>query len=252
VAPPLTRRLPVLPIVAAVLVVAAVVGGGLLWLTRGGTDAVTATGSPAPGPTAPATSGGAPPPGVTAETGAAADVIPSPSASAASTASAASPSTASVAASSTANVVASLDALLDGSAAARGNVAVTATNLQSCRVPAAQAAVTFRRARDERNRLAAEATALSGTSAVGAPGVGDAVRAFISLQRSSAQADDAFADWADEVATAGCRGTARHTTNWDLANRYSGDASAAKARFVRLWNPIAARSGLDARSADAI
>jgi hypothetical protein len=143
-----------------------------------------------------------------------------------------------------------LDALLERSAAARGDVASTALALQSCQVSATSAAATFRRARDDRLELASEASAPSGSGADQA--VGDAVRAFIALQRSSAQADDAFAAWASEVATAGCSGQARHTANWDLANRYSGDATAAKIRFVALWNPIAVAHGLSERSADAI
>jgi hypothetical protein len=148
--------------------------------------------------------------------------------------------------------VQSLNALLDRSTAARGNVAATVSVLQTCRVSATQAAATFRLARDNRQGLASEATALSSSAVGESSNVGNAVRAFIALQESSAQADGAFADWADEIATAGCQGKARHTTNWNLANRYSAAASAAKAKFVKLWNPIAAEHELGSRTASGI
>jgi hypothetical protein len=249
-----SRRTPLLLIVGAVVVLAMVSAAGLLWLNRRGGDPVTAAdGAPVPAASFPASvsSAGAlapPPAGATASspatgsgdgdatTGMGADVQPP---------------TAAMSGSASTDVFGSLDALLERSAAARGDVASTAIALQSCRGSAAAAVATFRRARDDRNQLASEASALSGS--VGADQqVGDAVRAFIALQQSSAHADDAFAAWASEVATAGCSGQARHTANWDLASRYSGDATAAKARFVTLWNRIAVTHGLSERSADAI
>jgi hypothetical protein len=249
-------RIPVLPVAAAALVLVVLTTFGLLWLNSRGSAEVTASQV--------ASSRTTPSGEVAAEgtVGSAADVTPSADAGAASPSGSEPAGTVDATASDSASAgatsadvtdaAAALDTLLDESQTARGDVASTAVNLQSCRVGASQAASTFRRAGGERARLASEATAIPPTAVAAVPGGGDAVRAFIALQRASAQADEAFADWAGEVQVAGCRGQARHTANWDLANRYSGEASSAKARFVRLWNPIAARQGLQARSADAI
>jgi len=237
--------------VAAVgLLVVAITTAALLWTNRRQSGDLTATGASSPLPTSVATAA-APTQAAGAgseQGGAGTDAPASGPAVAVSTA----PTTPTASTEASTDVVGALDDLLDASAQARGNVAATAQAVQSCQGSATQAATTFRRARDNRNRLASEATALAGTPAPGVAGLGDAVRAFIALQQSSAQADGAFADWADEIAAGGCRSQARHTTDWDLANRYSADATAAKARFVRLWNPIAAPRGLRARSADAI
>jgi len=238
------RRLPVLPLIGVAAVLAVATAAGLLWADSRTGDARTTAGAPVPAVSVPASVGpadaattSAPTDGATNSTaGVGADVTPS------------GPTTTTIAA---ADVVQSLDGLLDRSVQARGNVASTAIALQSCRVPAATAEDTFRKAQDARNALAAEAAALT-AGGVADPQVGEAVRAFVSLQRSSAQADGAFAAWAADVGTAGCSGTAAHTANWDRANRLSGDASAGKARFVKLWNPIAAEHGLTGRSADAI
>jgi hypothetical protein len=238
-------RLPVLPLAAAALVLVVVTTFGLLWLNARGPARETAAQVAAPAVTA---TGATAPNGTV---GAAADVTPSAPSGAANDESAVGETSAS-ATPATADVPTALDALLDESESARGDVASTAVNLQSCRVPASQAESTFRRAGSERARLASEATALPAGAVAAVPGGGDAVRAFIALQHASAQADVAFADWAAEVATSGCHGQAPHTPDWDLANRYSGQASTAKSRFVRLWNPIAAQHDLKARSADAI
>jgi hypothetical protein len=243
-------RLPVLPLAAAALTLVVVTTFGLLWLNSRGSGELTASQI---APSVARSQAAA----VGQTEGSAADVPPSsPStdgtAGADSAVETPTPTPSASGGEAVTDVVVALDTLLDGSEAARGDVASTAVNLQSCRVPASQAASTFRRAGDERDRLASEATALPPAMVAAVPGGGDAVRAFIALQQASARADDAFADWADDVAAAGCRGQARHTSDWDLANRYSGQASSAKSRFVRLWNPIAAGRGLQSRSADAI
>jgi hypothetical protein len=236
-----------LPVVAASLALVVVATAGVLWFTSrrsssmaaGPVTSVAATPSEAAAPDG--SKGGLNGAGSAGVTGSRASVPP-----ASSTASSPESST------SGTDVVASLDALLTESVAARGDVAATVSRLQSCQVPATQAGDTFRRASESRNRLATDATVISAAAVSAVPGAGDAVRAFIALQRTSAQADDAFAAWADEVAAAGCTRHAPHTVNWRLANRLSSDASTQKARFVLIWNPLATAQGLTPRTADAI
>lgn len=246
---PRRARWPVLPLVAAGLVLVVGTTFGLLWLASRGSDDVTAAPAGQPRPASAAASAAPadlPPSSAPAGPDAAPAVASGePSDEPSPRATAAIPTTAT-------DLVTALDGLLDASTAARGDVAATAAGLQSCRVPAGRAAGVFRAAEAERNRLATEATALSVGADATLAGAGDVVRAFIALQRASAQADDAFADWADAVAAAGCRGQAQHTPDWDLANRYSADATQAKTRFVSLWNPIASAHGGRPRTADTI
>jgi hypothetical protein len=142
-----------------------------------------------------------------------------------------------------------LNGLLDESAAARTSVSATVAALQACRTPAAKAAASLRAAGKARTALATRAAALD---PAGVPRGKDAVSAFMAMQDASSAADDSFAQWADDIAVQGCRTSAPRTMNWALGNQHSGEATAAKARFVALWNPIATTSGLARRTTDGI
>jgi hypothetical protein len=71
---------------------------------------------------------------------------------------------------------------------------------------------------------------------------------------ASADADNAYAAWGDQVAGhKGChKGKARSTRKQAEGNRASGDASAAKKKAAKLWNPIARKYGLDERTASQL
>src|SRR5690606_31155632 len=137
----------------------------------------------------------------------------------------------------------------DESAAARTDVSSTVAALGVCRTGAAKAATPLRAAGKVRAGLAERGGALGGEGVPDGPRI---VAAFVTMQQASAAADDAFAAWADEVARSGCRSTAPRTANWADGNRHSGEATAAKNRFVSLWNPLATANDHRRRSTDAI
>jgi hypothetical protein len=176
-------------------------------------------------------------------TGAAGDVPPA----SASGSPSASPSPSATA--SAAEFAAAMDGLLDESAAARTNVSSTVAALQSCRTSASRAASTLRAAGKARTALATRGEALDPAGVSGGP---DIVDAFVSLQKASAAADDSFAAWADDVTRSGCRSAALHTANWAQGNQHSAEATAAKSRFVALWNKVATAQGQRTRSTDGI
>ncbi len=78
--------------------------------------------------------------------------------------------------------------------------------------------------------------------------------ALTNAWQASAQADNSYAAWGDQVAgDKGChKGRARPTRQQSKGNRASGDASAAKKNAAKLWNPIAGKYGLDERQASQL
>jgi hypothetical protein len=145
-----------------------------------------------------------------------------------------------------------MDGFIERSATARGVVARTAASLDACRISPSSAAVQFAGAGRQRTQLATEAEALPTTQVQAVPGGPGLVAAFGRLQRLSAQADQSFAAWAQDVAGAGCAGTAPHTANWATGNTLSGEATSAKRAFIALWNPLAAQQGMQARNESQI
>jgi hypothetical protein len=144
--------------------------------------------------------------------------------------------------------VASVDALIDRSESARGIVGRTATGLDACRIKPDAAAAEFTRAAGLRAGLVADAAAVPAaqTAAVG-PGAA-VVAAFQQVQQLSQKADEAFAAWAQDISSRGCGPTAIHTVNWTAGNDLSAQATAAKRKFIAVWNPVASAHGSHPRS----
>ena len=247
-APRRGRAMPIAIAVAGVVLVAAT-AGTVWWLRSRGPAEQLAAANPVSAPVRPAgssseaTSASAGPAGASGTAATAADATPGASASA-SAAPTDLPSATSVAAFATA-----LDGLLGESAAARSNVSATVAALGVCRTDPGRAATTLRSAGRARTALAERGGAVA---SAGVPGGADVVAAFVAMQRASASADDSFAAWADDVVRSGCRTSAPHTAHWAEGNQHSGEATAAKSRFVGLWNPIAAANGKPGRSTDGI
>ncbi|MEU9165016.1 hypothetical protein AB0D29_32655 [Streptomyces sp. NPDC048424] len=66
--------------------------------------------------------------------------------------------------------------------------------------------------------------------------------------QSSADADDSYAAWADDVDDDKCKdGKAKATKNASDANKSSGEATKAKESAATMWNTIAAKYGLTKR-----
>lgn len=75
---------------------------------------------------------------------------------------------------------------------------------------------------------------------------------LVTALSASHRADKAYLKWAKRFEAGGCRGATVGDPAYDEGNAASATASRAKAEFVTLWNPIARREGLSARSADEI
>ena len=144
--------------------------------------------------------------------------------------------------------VASVDALIDRSEAARGIVGRTATGLDACRIKPDVAVAEFTKAAKLRAGLVSDAAAVPAaqTAAVG-PGAA-VVAAFQQVQQLSQKADEAFAAWAQDIASRSCGPTAVHTVNWTAGNDLSAQATAAKRKFIAVWNPVASAQGSHPRS----
>lgn len=143
-----------------------------------------------------------------------------------------------------------IDALLRGSTSARDEVVAAVVHTRKC-TRIGKNIRDLRAAARQREQLVRRVRSLD----AGAIPNGKEVTA--SLRRAwnkSAEADRAFAAWAQRVGSPrGCPGGApvkgRH---YQRAVQASAAASQAKARFVRLWNPIAVEAGLPKRSEDGI
>ena len=70
------------------------------------------------------------------------------------------------------------------------------------------------------------------------------IQALTSAWQASAQADQDFAQWAQDEATQGCTPNDQSDRNYQAAAGPDNQATADKRAFVNLWNPIATRYGL--------
>lgn len=139
-----------------------------------------------------------------------------------------------------------VDRLLSASTSARDGVVTAVVQTRQCK-HIGRSIRDLRAAAGKREQLVTRLRQLD----VGAIPRGQ--QAVASLRRAwnaSARADRAFAAWAQVVgAPRGCSGGTPVTgPHYRRALRASAAASEAKARFVRLWNPIAASTGLPRRS----
>ncbi|PJE97653.1 hypothetical protein CUT44_10955 [Streptomyces carminius] len=138
-----------------------------------------------------------------------------------------------------------LDELLADSGASRSAVIRSVENIRKCE-KLKQAAADLRDAARQRNGLV---TRLDELEIDGLPDHRALADALTEAWRASAEADDHYAAWADQVAgKKGCRkGKARGTGRTAQGNRASGEATAAKKEAAGLWNPTARKYGLPER-----
>jgi hypothetical protein len=144
----------------------------------------------------------------------------------------------------------SLDKLLAQSNDSRNAVIGAVQNIKQCK-NLQQAAQNLRSAASQRQDLVKK---LGGLQTGALPQHDALTAALTKAWNASAQADNAYAAWGDQVAGhKGChKGKARPTRQQAKGNRASGDASAAKKEAAKLWNPIADKYGLDERQASQL
>ncbi|MEE1938358.1 hypothetical protein V1L54_02840 [Streptomyces sp. TRM 70361] len=138
-----------------------------------------------------------------------------------------------------------LDKLLADSGASRSAVIRSVENIRKCE-KLKQAAADLRDAARQRNDLV---TRLGELEIDELPDHRALADSLTEAWRASAEADDHYAAWADQVAgKKGCRkGRARDTGRTAQGNRASGEATAAKKEAAGLWNPTARKYGLPER-----
>ncbi|HCA86749.1 MAG TPA: hypothetical protein DEQ61_15410, partial [Streptomyces sp.] len=138
-----------------------------------------------------------------------------------------------------------LDKLLAASNDSRSSVIKAVKNIGICtNLP--QAAEDLREAAEQRNGLVTE---LGELSVDRLPDHKALTASLTSAWKASAAADSHYAGWADQVARKkGCPGgKAKATGRTAMGNQASGEATAAKKKAARLWNPIARDHGLPER-----
>ncbi|MCE7079037.1 hypothetical protein [Streptomyces sp. ST2-7A] len=142
-----------------------------------------------------------------------------------------------------------LSDLLGESVGSREAVVAAVARVEACE-KLKDAAGTLRGAAGERT---SQVMRLHGMSLDGLPEHRELSRALTEAWEASADADDRYADWAEEVRDDRrrmCRrGETRRTDNTTEAERAGAEATAAKERAAELWNPIAREYGLPERTA---
>lgn len=143
-----------------------------------------------------------------------------------------------------------IDALLRDSISARDEVVAAVVHTRKC-------ARIDRNVRDLRAGARKRERLVRRLGTLDVSAIPNGTKLISALRRAwnrSAEADRAFAAWARQVGQpGGCSGgTPVKGPKYRHAVEASAAASQAKARFVRLWNPIAAKTGLPERSKDGI
>lgn len=137
-----------------------------------------------------------------------------------------------------------LDTLLNAAGAARGKVGTAVGQLQACQMDPATAAQDLQSAINVREQVLNQLLTLN-TSAL-PPAL---VAGLHNAEQLSVQADESYQSWAATLEGSDCTGSADLTSDFQAADSYSQQATAAKTDFVNQWNPIAAKYGLATRQA---
>jgi hypothetical protein len=141
-----------------------------------------------------------------------------------------------------------LDRLLYSSRTSRGKLNAAIGAVQGC----SDLAGSVQRIREAAQERTAEKAGLSRLDLTALDGY-EAGRADLGQALSaSAAADAAFADWAEERRSNGCRTTPAVDRYWRAGRDHSARATAKKNDFLGFWNPVAVRYGLSRRVATDI
>jgi len=133
-----------------------------------------------------------------------------------------------------------LAGLLAQSGSDRGAVIDAVVSVEGCNaLPADEQ--TFSRAAANRRTLLSKLGSLPGRSALSAAMVTDLTGAW----QASAQADSDLAKWAGDEISGGChKGKTQNDPNLKASLGPDGQATTDKQAFIGLWNPLAAKFGL--------
>ena len=136
-----------------------------------------------------------------------------------------------------------LDALLTDSRGSRSGLGPALNQLRSC-TDTAPALETVRRVTDARREQVVQVKALD----TGALDGGDTVKVRLTeALTASFNADEAFLAWATRQNT-DCDTAWSSDKDYQRGLAFSGEATAAKRSFLKLWNPLAQNYGLPKRA----
>jgi hypothetical protein len=134
----------------------------------------------------------------------------------------------------------SLSALLSQSAADHSSIVNAVSDVSHCGPNLSQDAQTFQNAATSRQNLLSQLANLPDRSALPGP----LLQALTNAWQASVQADQDFAQWAQDEASQTCVPNDQSDPGYQAATGPDNQATADKKAFVSLWNPIAAQYGL--------
>jgi hypothetical protein len=134
----------------------------------------------------------------------------------------------------------SLSALLAQSVTDRSSIVNAVSDVSGCGPSLGQDAQTFQNAATSRQNLLSQLADLPDRSALPAP----TLQALTSAWQASVQADQDFAQWAQDEASRGCVPNDHSDPGYQAAAGPDGQATTDKKTFVSGWDPIAAQYGL--------
>lgn len=130
--------------------------------------------------------------------------------------------------------------LLAQSVKDRAAVVAAVSDVSQCGPNLNQDVQTFESAATSRQRLLTQLTSLPGRGSL----PGQVLQALTGAWQASAQADQDFAQWAQDEASGGCTQNDHSDSNYQAAVGPDDRATASKKRFASQWDPIAAQYGL--------
>jgi hypothetical protein len=152
------------------------------------------------------------------------------------------PTAATTAPSSQQQAAEGLAALLAQSVKDRGAVVNAVSDVNQCGPSLSQDPQAFQNAATSRQDLLSRLAALPGRSSL----PGQMLQALASAWQASVEADQDYAQWAQDELSRGCTRNDHSDPNYQAATGPDDRATAGKKAFSPLWDPIAAEYGLPA------
>lgn len=134
----------------------------------------------------------------------------------------------------------SLSALLAQSATDRSSIVNAVSDVSQCGPALSQDSQVFQNAAASRQDLLSQLANLPGQSVLSAPMLHDLTAAW----QASAEADQDFAQWAQDEAAQGCTPDDQSDPGYQAAAAPDDEATADKKHFISLWNLVAVNYGL--------
>jgi hypothetical protein len=127
--------------------------------------------------------------------------------------------------------------MLSQSRSDRSDIARAATDVATCGPSLANDQKVFDRAASSRKALLSSLGSLPGHATLPAALTGDLTKAW----QASVAADQAYAQWAGDEVTKGCKPNDVADPGYQATKGPNGDATQDKTAFAAAWNPVAAK-----------